>query len=908
MFLVLARRARSIRDPDLLGNWLYGVAIRTARCARQQIVRRRQLEKGHVMKGPGSSEPADRPAIDREQAAALHGEVDRLPRAFRLAVVLCYFEGLTLDEAARRLRCPAGTVHSRLVRARDRLRRGLARRGIVLSTTAMAAALAPRSASASIPPLLCDSTTRAAIAFAARHAASGGALAAPAAAMAQEVLHTMFWHSFKLTALSLVLLATLITGAGFLSRSLDASAQSREGEPRGQAARTEPRPPDSPRPADSTRPAAGRMTVTGRVFGPDGKPAAGVPVDVIGTSRGSGDADAGQTAYVLLGRGAADADGRFRIEAARGSSARFHAIYALAGAAGPGTAFGCVKLEPDEERPTAEIRLPRDQIIRGRLVDIQGQPAAGVEVQLSWLYAKSPLTLAGGGHFDSPLIPHGSYAWPATPGGLRPWPKPVKTDVQGRFAFPGVARGLHVSLSVQDPRFAGQEIEALADARDADDAKGKEITQALHPAQVLEGRVLAADTGRPIPRAVIAVTTNFGTGSSIGVPMFPARFRADDQGRFRINPHAGDYFRMRAIPPEGEPYLPANSAFPWPKAAVEKEIDITLARGVLIHGKVTEQGTGRPVPGAAVQFVAKRRPGRSIGGDVRAGEDGSFRVAVPPGQGYLMIVGPTFDYVPEEIADGRLYEGGQPGGQRLYAHDIIAYEVKDGDAPHELNPTLKPGKTLRGRVLDPRGRTAQDAIVLIRQQFDPDRLTWPGPDTIHVYNGRFELPGFDPEKPMPAYFLDADHEWGIAVELSGRQADEDLVIRLQRCGRARLRFVGPDGKPVGGLNVVPFVELLMTPGATRIMIAGRGEQPAADEAFLSRVDFKHYPDGPSADADGRITLPDLIPGALYRIVDYSGRRNVEKGLDVRKDFTVKPGETLDLGDILVASPKDGRFP
>ena len=79
--------------------------------------------------GPGSCTPAeptvppaDQPAIDREQAEALHGEIDRLPRAFRLPVVLCYFEGLTLDEAARRLRCPAGTLRSRLARAREKLR------------------------------------------------------------------------------------------------------------------------------------------------------------------------------------------------------------------------------------------------------------------------------------------------------------------------------------------------------------------------------------------------------------------------------------------------------------------------------------------------------------------------------------------------------------------------------------------------------------------------------------------------------------------------------------------------------------------------------------------------------------------------------------------------------------------
>src|SRR5271166_1827698 len=97
VFLVLAQKARSIRDPDLLGNWLYGVAIRTARCARHQIARRRKWEERETMNGPGAGlrvaaeatvPPADQPAIDREQAAAIHGEIDRLPRSFRLPVVL----------------------------------------------------------------------------------------------------------------------------------------------------------------------------------------------------------------------------------------------------------------------------------------------------------------------------------------------------------------------------------------------------------------------------------------------------------------------------------------------------------------------------------------------------------------------------------------------------------------------------------------------------------------------------------------------------------------------------------------------------------------------------------------------------------------------------------------------------
>ncbi len=124
VFLVLARKARSLREPELLGNWLYGVALRTARKARVRLARRRRTEvegsARYSAMPPAAS--ADRAFLDREQAEVLHGEIDRLPRAFRLPVVLCYFEGLSHDEAAHRLQWPVGTVRSRLARARDKLR------------------------------------------------------------------------------------------------------------------------------------------------------------------------------------------------------------------------------------------------------------------------------------------------------------------------------------------------------------------------------------------------------------------------------------------------------------------------------------------------------------------------------------------------------------------------------------------------------------------------------------------------------------------------------------------------------------------------------------------------------------------------------------------------------------------
>ena len=115
---------------------------------------------------------AEQSFLAREQAELLHEEIERLPRAFRLPVVLCYLEGLTVHEAARRLRCSHGTVRSRMARAREKLRRGLTRRGVVLPAAALAAALAPRSASASVSPHLCETTAHAAIQFAAGHSAA----------------------------------------------------------------------------------------------------------------------------------------------------------------------------------------------------------------------------------------------------------------------------------------------------------------------------------------------------------------------------------------------------------------------------------------------------------------------------------------------------------------------------------------------------------------------------------------------------------------------------------------------------------------------------------------------------------------------------------------------------------------
>jgi hypothetical protein len=285
---------------------------------------------------------------------------------------------------------------------------------------------------------------------------------------------------------------------------------------------------------------------------------------------------------------------------------------------------------------------------------------------------------------------------------------------------------------------------------------------------------------------------------------------------------------------------------------------------------------------------------------VASQDDGSYQIVVPPGRGHLFVFGPTSDYVLEAIG-GRALVGDQPGGERYYAHAIIAYDVRAGESPREIVAALRPGKTVKGRVVGPEGQGVAHAAIITTLHFSFFHLNWRGDLTLHARDGAFELHGLAPEKSVRVSFLDDAHRWGATVELSGKPAGEALTIRLQPCGQARTRFVGPDGKPLAGRS--SQLELLGTPGPHEWDRRSESRsQLAADAVGVVNLDRKHYWHGPMTDAEGRITLPDLIPGATYRIYDPSTMNVDDLGAQVRKDFTVKPGESLDLGDIRIEKP------
>ncbi len=888
VFLVLARRAPSIREPDLLANWLYGVALRTARCAKAQLICRRKKEEADTLRRhrPGSSglvEPmvqaAEQPVIGREQAEALHSEIARLPGSFRLPVVLCYFEGLTLDEAARRLNCPTGTLRSRLARARDKLRRGLVRRGVGLPASVLAVALSSRTAAASVSSHLCETTARAAIQFAA------GRSAAPlAVAIAQAVLRSMLFHKLKLICLGLLLLGTLATSAGYISRALALN-----GEPKRPAASVKT--PVTAKTDDAKpKPGPGRMFVVGRVLDPQGKPVAGAAVAAAARILSRRAFGAEEMDQVVIGHVDADRSGRFRLDAPRMSSSRNEAFMAVALA--PGYGAGWVKIDPDADLPAADISLQPEQVIQGRLLDLQGRPAQGVVVSVSSI--RREVVLDSGPQLEGRVTSDGPKYWWARVNDNPAWPKPAITDAGGRFTIHGLGRGFKTRLSIIDPRFPLEEIEV-----ETDDSPGaKLLTRALQPAKIFTGRVTYADTGERVPHARLEVLASAaGQGGNR-----PTYFHTDADGRFRVNPSPGERFTIYALPPAGQLYIGVSKGVDWPKGAVEQSIDLALSRGVAIRGTVVEEGSGQPIAGALVNFrsyspPAGTNPAGSFAQSVTA-DDGSFAFAVAPRAGHLVVLASNEDYVLREFGSREL-SAGQPGGTRLYSHSFVACEPQPGGPDLKVTVALRRGVTVLGRIIGPDEQLVRDVWIIGRMVLEPGPTAlrnWRGHYHREAPTGRFELHGLDPDTTLPVYFLQPNRRLGATVHLSGKSAaGGPLTIRLEPCGTATARLVDARGGPIAGYHDANMISMIIAPSpdpASRLPADAKGLSGQAGRLFA--IDPINYAKEPTSDADGRITFPALIPGAIYRIAIRA--RNARP---FRKDLTVKPGETIDLGDLLI---------
>ncbi len=226
-FLILVRRRGILWVRDSLGPWLHRVACRVA--VRAKVNAQRQRE-GERRAAEMDGRPSDAPARD-DLREVLHQEIDRLPECFRMPIVLCDLEGSTYEKAAQELRCPVGTVKSRLARGRERLRVRLSRRGLDPLAGLLEAAITSNPRHTTLPAPLVESTIQAAMSLMTSKLGTVGSILATVKILTEEVSRAMLMHKMRLLGITLVTVGAVASGAVLLAKPKPATADPHPGPP-----------------------------------------------------------------------------------------------------------------------------------------------------------------------------------------------------------------------------------------------------------------------------------------------------------------------------------------------------------------------------------------------------------------------------------------------------------------------------------------------------------------------------------------------------------------------------------------------------------------------------------------------------------------------------------------------------
>lgn len=218
VFLVLARKARSVAWQNSIANWLYGVAWRISRRA----TRRRAKLVEHVGNMDEFVDMSERTSTEFDEAERLlYPTLYKLAAKYREPIILCHLQGKSRGEAAAVLGVTESVVKGRLERGREMLRKALARNGQTSLTLLASGLLASRIADAAIPQATTVSLIRASAEFA--HSAVSAGVSANTINLANgELMTLLITYQVKLAAI--VLWLGCATRAGFLLLAQDTDA------------------------------------------------------------------------------------------------------------------------------------------------------------------------------------------------------------------------------------------------------------------------------------------------------------------------------------------------------------------------------------------------------------------------------------------------------------------------------------------------------------------------------------------------------------------------------------------------------------------------------------------------------------------------------------------------------------
>jgi RNA polymerase sigma factor (sigma-70 family) len=865
-FLVLARKARTIRSGQAVGGWLHAVAVRIASKAKVAAARRRKHEqRGVEMATPRAEapDPADR-------WTELHHQIDRLPDRLRMPIVLCYLEGLTHAEAARQLGWPLGTVESRLARGRERLKQRLSARGAMATVLLLGDSL-PEITPSTAPAAWVRATARAATRFAAGDAAAVVA-SANVATMARAMIWTMGFHQVKLVVMALSLVTLVATGAAAFIRS--------ESPERSASARPDDRrsvTPSAEKPGPPPAPVPNTIRLGGRVLDPDGRPLPGAKLWL-----GFQGADWTWSTRVPQVRAATGPEGRFDLAVSdddaevkralrmtSGMPGGFGAIQLVATAEG----FGPVWIDIVKAKGEVELRMVRDDVpIEGRLTTLEGRPVRGAEVRT--LLVEDPRNT--------------EWLFGAPSGYLQA----AITDGDGRFRLAGIGRDRRAVLKIAGPGIQRDGLQVVTGSFPKD-RKPIYNAYAVYPAKLehpckpgktISGVVRDIDTRAPLP--------------GVSVSGFNAHDTSDREGRFRLEglPNLSSFHLSASARGGDQPYITTRRSVQANSDFEPITADMDMVRGVVVTGRLIDRADGKPVQ-AWVSYCAlrdnphlsrlplfeSRTDGHLPMPNYPSQADGRFRLVVPPGRGFLVayIQYQPDRYIPAGIPSKR-HSGASADALDLQ-YDTTPFELFPQNFPavrpidvapgiHSLSCdlTFDSGVTRTGTVLDPDGHPLS-GVSMIGEFF---RDTW---QFRALEDPQFTVYGLSPSPLLPRtlIFRHAGRGLGKAWRVVGKEQGP-LQVRLEPTASVTGRLLEAPGRPREGALV-------------RVWRDSHEPTRRIRQPFEPPIQATSGP-------DGRFRIDGIVPGEVQTLQAIGWIDQAE--VPILEDWTPKPGELKDLGEIL----------
>ena len=570
----------------------------------------------------------------------------------------------------------------------------------------------------------------------------------------------------------------------------------------------------------------------------------------------------------------------------------------------------------------------KDSPIRGRLVDLEGKPLAGVQVRVNslrpaeseqaiadWIQdakEKSPpgninqyfsssanqMTRRGSpfpgefpGVWNDGRLEHRSPALPAD----------VVTDSEGHFEFKQLGENRLAILEIEGPAIAKSMVHVVNRAIETVSAKpletngvrtgvyyGRDFQFVAEPAQAIVGTVTDTETGKPI--ANLEVHIEQFADSLMAQRDFLAT-RTDEQGHYRLEvaPHGGCH-RIEVVPAVDQPYFPTHKKLAAVTGFDPITCDFALPKGQWIVGKITDSESGEPVGEADVEYLplrtneeAKNYPnydpvitGSAPSNRFRTTANGSFRVLAIPGAGILAAIAPRPNFFDANKMEKRLVYISL--SKNLVNENLVlgngtlaTYHPWTITGYHALRQVdlAKSDREVSYDLQFNRGLTRTIKFVdLHNQPVTGARVLgqqFPPQLGPPLAESVVELIGLRPNDERDVVCIHVARRIGKAFSVS---PGSDMSVTLEPCAIVRGRVVDEDKKPVGGLNI---------------------------GVSIDHPDNWHRAlDGSTTDDDGRFEVL-LPPGTKYRVAYYAP--NGKPIREISAECEAKPGVVFELGDL-----------